>query len=128
MVVTPGSASNNSSNDKAANLLAADEDGLTKVDPINYPNELAPDAGGRFTLPVLIPGATYRLIDYPMSGPRPDRPGGPQGIHRQAGRDAQPRRYTGRQARDITPARHNGLSPVGCRGSRRYPKMPGGVK
>jgi hypothetical protein len=63
MVVTPGSASNNSSNDKAAGLLAADEGGLTEVDPINYAT-LAPDALGRIALPVLIPGATYRFIDY----------------------------------------------------------------
>ena len=53
-------------NDKATSLLSADEGGLTEVDPINYETELAPDAGGRITLPVLIPGATYRFIDYTM--------------------------------------------------------------
>ena len=66
MVVTPGPASNNFPNDKAASLLSADEGDLTDVDPINYETELAPDAGGRITLPVLIPGATYRFIDYTM--------------------------------------------------------------
>jgi len=66
MVVTPGPARNNSSNDKAASLLSADEGGLTNVDPINYETALAPDALGRITLPVLIPGATYRFIDYTM--------------------------------------------------------------
>ena len=64
MVVTPGPARNHSSNDKAAGLLSADEGGLTDVDPINYETALAPDVLGRITLPVLIPGATYRFIDY----------------------------------------------------------------
>jgi hypothetical protein len=66
MVVTPGPASNNYPNDNATSLLSADEGGLTDVDPINYETALAPDAGGRITLPVLIPGATYRFIDYSM--------------------------------------------------------------
>ena len=64
MVVTPGPAIRTSPNDKAASLLSADEGGLTEVDPINYETALAPDALGRITLPVLIPGATYRVIDY----------------------------------------------------------------
>ena len=63
MVVTPGPARNSFSNGKAAGLLSADEGGLTNVDPINYETALAPDALGRITLPVLIPGATYRFID-----------------------------------------------------------------
>ena len=66
MVVTPGPARNNFPNDKATGLLSADEGDLTEVDPINYETELAPDADGRITLPVLIPGATYRFIDYTM--------------------------------------------------------------
>ena len=37
---------------------------MTSVDPVNYPNELIPDADGRITLPALIPGATYRVLDY----------------------------------------------------------------
>jgi hypothetical protein len=63
MVVTPGPAFRTSPNDKAPSLLSADEGGLTEVDPINYAT-LAPDALGRIALPVLIPGATYRFIDY----------------------------------------------------------------
>jgi hypothetical protein len=46
--------------------ISADEGELTDVDPINYETALAPDALGRIELPVLIPGATYRFIDYSM--------------------------------------------------------------
>jgi hypothetical protein len=66
MVVTPGPTRDNFPNEKAASLLHADEGNLTQVDPINYDKEPAPDASGRITLPVLIPGATYRFIDYTM--------------------------------------------------------------
>jgi protocatechuate 3,4-dioxygenase beta subunit len=66
MVMTPGPAINIFPNDKATSLLSADEGPLTYVDPINYGTEPAPDPGGRLTLPVLIPGATYHLIDYTM--------------------------------------------------------------
>ncbi len=67
IVVTPGPVSNTFSNPNVKTLiLAADAGILTDVDPINYETELAPDAGGRITLPVLIPGATYRFIDYTM--------------------------------------------------------------
>ena len=66
MVVTPGPARTSFSNDKAGSLLFADEGGLTNIDPINYETAPAPDALGRITLPVLIPGATYRFIDYTM--------------------------------------------------------------
>jgi protocatechuate 3,4-dioxygenase beta subunit len=66
MVVTPGAAGSFFANDQTSSLLSADEDDLTTVDPINYEKGLAPDAGGRITLPVLIPGATYRFIDYTM--------------------------------------------------------------
>jgi hypothetical protein len=66
MVVTPGRAQDSFPNDKEASLLSADEDELTNVDPINYETALAPDALGRIELPVLIPGATYRFIDYTM--------------------------------------------------------------
>jgi hypothetical protein len=34
------------------------------IDTVNYPTVLASDADGRLTLPVLIPGAMYRFIDY----------------------------------------------------------------
>jgi hypothetical protein len=66
MVVTPGPTRNNFPNDKATSLLFADEGRLTEVDAINYETALAPDIGGRITLPVLIPGATYRFVDYTM--------------------------------------------------------------
>jgi hypothetical protein len=67
MVVTPGPARNNvpDPNGKSS-LLCADEYELTIIDAINYEKELAPDAAGRITLPVLIPGATYRFIDFTM--------------------------------------------------------------
>ena len=67
MVVTPGPIRNNfpNPNDKTS-LPSADEYELTRIDPINYEKELAPDAAGRITLPVLIPGATYRFIDSTM--------------------------------------------------------------
>jgi hypothetical protein len=66
MVVTPGSAMNAHPNEKEASLLSADEGELTDVDPINYETAPAPDVLGRIELPVLIPGATYRLIDHTM--------------------------------------------------------------
>jgi protocatechuate 3,4-dioxygenase beta subunit len=62
MVVTPGPSRSSAS--AKAGVLRADEDNLSSVDPVNYPHELSPDAGGRITLPVLIPGATYRVLDY----------------------------------------------------------------
>jgi hypothetical protein len=61
MVVTPGSF-DTPANEKAG-LLAADEIGLNQIDPTNYENPLTSDADGRITLPVLIPGATYRFIE-----------------------------------------------------------------
>jgi RNA polymerase sigma factor (sigma-70 family) len=66
MVVTPGPARNNFPSEKATSVLHADEGTLTQLDPINYDKAPAPDASGRLTLPVLIPGATYRIIDYTM--------------------------------------------------------------
>ncbi len=63
MVVTPGPTRSTVANDKSG-LLAADEDALTRVDPVNYEKDPAPDADGRIVLPVLIPGASYRIIDY----------------------------------------------------------------
>ena len=67
MVVTAGPAGNNfpNPNDKTS-LPSADEYDLTIIDPINYEKEQAPDAAGRITLPVLIPGATYRFVDSTM--------------------------------------------------------------
>ncbi len=62
MVVTPGPPFSRVSN--KPDLLFADEDSLERVDPSNYTGEPVSDASGRITLPVLIPGATYRFIDY----------------------------------------------------------------
>jgi protocatechuate 3,4-dioxygenase beta subunit len=71
MVITPGSPPT-PENEKAG-LIAADEN-VQPVDRINYPGPLASDATGRLVLPVLIPGATYRLTDRTVRG----QPGGPQ--------------------------------------------------
>ncbi len=62
MVVTPGPPRSTAKDQ--AGLLSADEDDLTSVDPVNYENEPVSDADGRITFPALIPGATYRFIDY----------------------------------------------------------------
>jgi hypothetical protein len=61
MVVTPG-PSFTPTREKAG-LLCADEGALIQIDPINYGKGLVSDAEGRITLPVLIPGATYRVTD-----------------------------------------------------------------
>jgi hypothetical protein len=45
-------------------FVSASEASLSQVDPINYENPIVADPEGRLTLPVLIPGATYRFIDY----------------------------------------------------------------
>ncbi len=66
MVVTPGPVGYAFPNDKTSSELSADDAALIEVDPINYPTAPAPEASGRLTLPVLIPGATYRVIDYTM--------------------------------------------------------------
>jgi hypothetical protein len=42
--------------------LSADGDFLSRIDPERY-TDLASDARGRITIPALIPGATYRIID-----------------------------------------------------------------
>jgi hypothetical protein len=62
MVVTPGPPRGRAA--EQAGLLFAEEADLTRVDSINYERELVCNTEGRLTLPVLIPGATYRFIDY----------------------------------------------------------------
>ena len=62
MVVTPGPPS--SSAKDQAGQIAADEADISQLDRINYNTEVASDAQGQITLPILIPGATYRFIDY----------------------------------------------------------------
>ncbi len=66
MVMTPGPVANYFPNEKTPGELAADEGQLETVDPINYPTFPAPEANGRLTLPVLIPGALYRVVDFTM--------------------------------------------------------------
>ena len=61
MIVTPGIPF---SIDDRTGLPAADCGVLNEVDPVNYPTAPAPDAQGRITLPDLIPGATYRFVDF----------------------------------------------------------------
>jgi hypothetical protein len=45
-------------------LFFAAERRLYQLDPTNYSRDLVSDPQGRLTLPVLIPGANYRFIDY----------------------------------------------------------------
>ena len=61
MVVTPGPPAGSAQ--VRAGALAADEDVLGRVDPVNHGNGWVADAQGRIALPALIPGATYRIID-----------------------------------------------------------------
>ncbi len=61
MVATPGLTRGAPQRDPAQPL--ADEGTLAQIDPINYAGPIASDTDGRFALPVLIPGATYRFID-----------------------------------------------------------------
>ena len=65
MVVTPGPSFSTAKNQD--NVLSADEASLSILDPVNYMNDVTSDAGGHITLPALIPGATYRLIDYTVA-------------------------------------------------------------
>ena len=62
MVMTPGRPFN--ARRQAAGLPTADEADLSRVDPVNYPTRPSSDKEGRLTLPVLIPGAEYRFLDY----------------------------------------------------------------
>ena len=55
------------------------------------------DAQGRIVFPALIPGATYRIYDRNGTTGHP----APQGIHRQARRDARPGRYPDRETSSV---------------------------
>jgi RNA polymerase sigma factor (sigma-70 family) len=72
LIVTPG-PHYWATRDKAG-VLAADQADLTELDPVNYPRPHAFDSQGRLTLPVLIPGATYRWVDYTAEGLRENGP------------------------------------------------------
>ena len=61
MIVTPG-RDGHSQEEADQDLLAADGDYLSRIDPVHY-NDLVSDAQGRVTFPALIPGATYRVFD-----------------------------------------------------------------
>ena len=65
MVVTPGPTS--SVRPQNAGQLFADEAPLARIDSINYDKPIVSDDQGRISLPVLIPGATYRFIDRTTS-------------------------------------------------------------
>ncbi len=62
MVVTPGPY--RLSHERAdKDHLAADQDFLTRIDPINYGNGIVSNGQGGMIFPALIPGATYRVYD-----------------------------------------------------------------
>jgi RNA polymerase sigma factor (sigma-70 family) len=63
IVVTPGTPRNDFDAYKKG-LLAADADFLANVDRHNYWNGPSCDAEGRCTFVALIPGVTYRFLDY----------------------------------------------------------------
>jgi hypothetical protein len=71
MVVTPGPPDRSAQ--VRAGALAADEDLLSRIDPVNHGNGWVADANGRITWPALIPGATYRIVDR-TAGAGPDGP------------------------------------------------------
>ena len=60
MVVTPGPPAYSAK--VRAGALAAEEDLLGRVNPVNHGNGWIADAQGRVVWPALIPGATYRMI------------------------------------------------------------------
>ncbi len=74
MVVTPGPYGG-SRKEEDKNLLWADQDDLSRIDPIHYAEGTTSDAEGRVTFPALIPGATYRVYDTTqfVDGARPLR-------------------------------------------------------
>ena len=65
MVVTPGPPPIAATALQAGHVAAEQAD-LSAIDTVNYTVGLVADAEGRLNLPVLIPGATYRFIDYTM--------------------------------------------------------------
>ena len=75
MVVTPGPPAGSA--EVRAGALAADEDMLGRLDPVNHGNGWVADAQGRIALPALIPGATYRIIAAPARVRRRDFVVGP---------------------------------------------------
>ena len=111
MVVTPGAdLMSNSILEKGP--LFANEASLAAIDPAHYPMPgPASDFQGQTIFPALIPGASYIFRDF-TTVRDPGEPGRPQGIHRQARRDARPGRHPDREATRMR------LAPVKTRGSR----------
>lgn len=72
LVITPGPPRGNRPRPGAS--VAADEATVHLVDPINYPADPTPDAGGHIRLPALIPGATYRIVDHTGANRGPEGP------------------------------------------------------
>ena len=103
-----------------ASLLSADEDELTTSTRSTTRNGSSPPMPlGRIDAPRPDPGRDVSLHRFHHVRPRPDRPGDPQGIHRQAGPEAHPGRYPNRQASKLEPVRLERPGPLGCRGSSR---------
>ncbi len=80
------------------------------------PDQLRDGAGPRCPRPDRAPrpdpGRDVSLHRFHHVRPRPDRPGDPQGIHRQAGPEAQPGRYPNRQASKLGPVRLEQARPA----------------
>ena len=62
-VMTPGPTQHSQRKQDRAEL-AADAEYMANVDQKNYWNMPETDANGRITLPALIPGALYRILDF----------------------------------------------------------------
>jgi RNA polymerase sigma factor (sigma-70 family) len=62
LIITPGALFNQFQFKKPGPLYA-NEATLDTIDPTHYPGPITSDADGRISLPALIPGATYRIID-----------------------------------------------------------------
>ena len=67
LIMTPGSVHTGSID--RGSKLAADETWVASVDPEHYvrPHGPVTDAEGRITLPDLIPGAPYRIVDWSLA-------------------------------------------------------------
>lgn len=65
MVVAPGPP-RGSAVEKPGAFVALEAE-VRQIDTVNYGVDLVSDAEGRLTLPALIPGATYRIVDYTVA-------------------------------------------------------------